>query len=73
MKIVLLPIILALTGCSVYAPDAGHEVVLVDKPWFFGHGGVESEPVKTGRSWAALTTEGDRVAARALDTSLRQV
>jgi regulator of protease activity HflC (stomatin/prohibitin superfamily) len=58
MKIVLLPIILALTGCSVYAPDAGHEVVLVDKPWFFGHGGVESEPVKTGRSWAALTTEG---------------
>jgi regulator of protease activity HflC (stomatin/prohibitin superfamily) len=58
MKIAMLPIVLALAGCSVYAPDAGHEVVLVDKPWFFGHGGVESEPVKTGRTWAAITTEG---------------
>lgn len=58
MKIALSAIILALAGCSVYAPDAGHEVVLVDKPWFFGHGGVESEPVKTGRTWAAITTEG---------------
>jgi regulator of protease activity HflC (stomatin/prohibitin superfamily) len=58
MKIVLFTIVLALAGCSVYAPDAGHEVVLVDKPWFFGHGGVEAESVKTGRTWAAITTEG---------------
>jgi regulator of protease activity HflC (stomatin/prohibitin superfamily) len=58
MKIVLSAIILTLAGCSVYAPDAGHEVVLVDKPWFFGHGGVETESVKTGRTWAAVTTEG---------------
>jgi len=48
----------ALVGCSSYAPDAGHEVVLVKKPWFFGHGGVEPEPVTTGRVWAAMTTEG---------------
>jgi len=47
-----------LSACSVYAPDAGHEVVLVDKPWLFGHGGVESEPVKTGRTWTAITTDG---------------
>ena len=58
MKIALSAVTLALAGCSVYAPDAGHEVVLVDKPWFFGHGGVESAPVKTGRTWAAITTEG---------------
>jgi regulator of protease activity HflC (stomatin/prohibitin superfamily) len=58
MKIGLLAIALALAGCSVYAPDAGHEVVLVDKPWFFGHGGVEPEAVRTGRTWAAVTTEG---------------
>ena len=45
-------------GCSVYAPDAGHEVVLVEKPFFFGHGGVDPEPVKTGRSYGALSTEG---------------
>ncbi len=49
---------LLLSACSVYAPDAGHEVVLVKKPWFFGHGGVEATPVTTGRTWAAVTTEG---------------
>jgi regulator of protease activity HflC (stomatin/prohibitin superfamily) len=47
-----------LAGCSVYSPDAGHEVVLIDKPMLFGHGGVEPEPVKTGRTFAAVTTEG---------------
>jgi regulator of protease activity HflC (stomatin/prohibitin superfamily) len=45
-------------GCSVYSPDAGHEIVLVEKPMVFGHGGVDSEPVKTGRSYGAPTTEG---------------
>jgi regulator of protease activity HflC (stomatin/prohibitin superfamily) len=50
--------VLLLCGCSVYAPDAGHEVVLIKKPWFFGHGGVEAKPVTTGRTWAAITTEG---------------
>jgi len=49
---------LILGGCSVYAPDAGHQVVLVEKPWFFGHGGVNPEPVTTGRTWAAITTDG---------------
>ena len=49
---------ICMVGCSTFSPDAGHEVVLVDKPWFFGHGGVESESVKTGRTYAALSTEG---------------
>lgn len=49
---------LALSGCSVYSPDAGHEVVLIEKPWFFGHGGVDTEPVKTGRTFTAITTDG---------------
>src|SRR5712675_1715205 len=48
----------AFSGCSVYSPDAGHEVVLVDKPWIFGHGGVEQGSVKTGRTFAAISTEG---------------
>jgi regulator of protease activity HflC (stomatin/prohibitin superfamily) len=47
-----------LTACSVYSPDAGHEVVLVEKPWFFGHGGVDPDPVKPGRTFAAFSTEG---------------
>lgn len=59
----LIPLLL-LSGCSVYSPDAGHEVVLVRKPWFFGHGGVEEQPVKTGRTWAAFSTEGVDVEMR---------
>lgn len=54
----LLLAIALLSGCSVYSPDAGHEVVLVEKPWFFGHGGVDPESVKTGRTFAAISTEG---------------
>ena len=36
----MLLVVLALSACSTYAPDAGYEVVLVQKPWLFGHGGV---------------------------------
>jgi len=58
MKQLIALIALTLAGCSVYSPDAGHEVVLIEKPWFFGHGGVDPDPVKTGRTFAAITTEG---------------
>jgi regulator of protease activity HflC (stomatin/prohibitin superfamily) len=58
MKSLVSVSLLALAGCSIYSPDAGHEVVLIEKPWFFGHGGVNPEPVKTGRTFAALTTDG---------------
>jgi regulator of protease activity HflC (stomatin/prohibitin superfamily) len=55
----VLPLIgLILSGCSVVTPDAGHEVVLIEKPWFFGHGGVSPVAVKTGRTYAALSTQG---------------
>jgi regulator of protease activity HflC (stomatin/prohibitin superfamily) len=59
MKIVLLVLLASLIGgCSAFTPDAGHEIVLIEKPWFFGHGGVEPEPVKTGRTYGAVTTQG---------------
>jgi regulator of protease activity HflC (stomatin/prohibitin superfamily) len=45
-------------GCHSYAPNAGHEIVLVKKPIFFGHGGVDPDPVKTGRTYAAISTDG---------------
>lgn len=47
----------ALSACGVAAPDAGQEAVLVKKPVFFGHGGVADEPVKTGLSFTAFTTD----------------
>ncbi len=59
-KIVSLAIAVAalLAACSSYAPDPGHEIVLVKKPLLFGHGGVVDDPVKTGRSYGAITTKG---------------
>src|SRR4030088_1960082 len=58
MKYLILLIALGLVGCSVYSPDAGHEVVLIEKPWIVGHGGVDSDPIKPGRTFAAITTDG---------------
>ena len=51
-------VVMAMIGCHSYAPNAGHEVVLIEKPIFFGHGGVDSEPVRTGRAYAAISTDG---------------
>jgi regulator of protease activity HflC (stomatin/prohibitin superfamily) len=54
----ILALLAVLAGCRSHAPDAGHEIVLIQKPWFFGHGGVVDEPVTTGRTWVALSTSG---------------
>ncbi len=44
-------------GCILVPIDAGHEGVMVEKPFFFGHGGVDSVPATTGRIWVAPTTQ----------------
>lgn len=44
-------------GVTAVKPDAGYEAVLVHKPMIFGHGGVNQESVKTGRSYVAWTTQ----------------
>ena len=69
MKLVVIGVVAValleiLGGCSTYAPDAGHEIVLVEKPWIFGHGGIDPEPVRTGRTFTALTTDGIDVEMR---------
>lgn len=38
------------TGCGWASAGLGQEIVLVDQPYFFGHGGVQNEPVRTGAS-----------------------
>ena len=35
-------------GCNGVAPDAGQEAVLIQKPWFFGHGGVDPDAGEGG-------------------------
>lgn len=49
--------VLFLAGSGCVAIDAGHEGVLVEKPFFFGHGGVDPIPATTGRVIVAPTTE----------------
>ena len=51
-------IAIGIVGCHSYAPNAGHEIVLIQKPIFFGHGGVDPNPVRTGRTYAAISTDG---------------
>jgi regulator of protease activity HflC (stomatin/prohibitin superfamily) len=43
-------------GCRSVAPDAGQVAVLVDKPVFFGHGGIRAQAVETGRTYVWFST-----------------
>lgn len=48
----------------VFSPssvDVGEEGVMVKKPWVIGHGGVDSESIRTGLVWTAWSTEVVRV------------
>lgn len=58
------------TGCGSVAPIEGHEAVLVKHPLIFGHGGVDPEPIKTGRSFVALTTDERMVDMRPIQKKI---
>lgn len=55
--ICVLVMALFLASCNKVSVDAGEEAVLISKPWFFGHGGVDEKPVRTGFSWVWFTTD----------------
>lgn len=65
----VLAVLLTGTGCVMVAVEAGHEGVLVEKPFFFGHGGVDPIPATTGRVAVAPTTEVIDVDIRPLQYS----
>lgn len=48
--------LLVTIGCGTVSPDAGTQGVLIYKPMFFGHGGVDQTPVQPGLTWVAWTT-----------------
>lgn len=48
---------LLLMGTACVAIEAGHEGVLVEQPFVFGHGGVDPVPTTTGRIWVVPTTK----------------
>ena len=60
-------VMLVTAGCV--AIEAGHEGVMVEQPFFFGHGGVDPSPTKTGRVWVAPTTKVIEVDVRPLQYS----
>ncbi len=62
-------LLLGSSGCLLIGVEAGHEGVLVAKPFFFGHGGVDPVPAPTGRVAVALTTEMISVDVRPLQYS----
>lgn len=44
------------TACGMASPDPGFDAVLVRKPWFFGSGGVDPQPVRNTTAYIALST-----------------
>lgn len=44
--------------------EPGFEAVLVDQPYFFGHGGIRQETVKTGAVWTWGSTHATQVDMR---------
>ena len=48
-----------LSSCHGVRPNADEEAVLIKKPWFFGHGGVDETPVTTGCTWCWWSTSSE--------------
>ena len=55
---VLITVVL-FTSCHSVSPDADEEAVLIYKPWFFGHGGVEQDAVESGLTWCWWSTHSE--------------
>lgn len=47
---------IAMTSCRGVSCDADEEATLVEKPWFWGHGGVNEEAVGAGLKWCWAST-----------------
>ena len=56
--VIMLTMSMTMTSCiGCTTANADEEIVLIDKPWFLGHGGVQSEPVETGLEWIWWSTD----------------
>lgn len=57
---IALMVSLTMTSCHGVAPEADEEAVLIDYPWFFGHGGVQEKPVTSGLTWCWWSTSSEK-------------
>lgn len=55
--LVALMITTLFASCTTVSPDYGQEAVKIHKPWFFGQGGVDMEPVETGLQYTWFSTD----------------
>ena len=51
--------VVLLTSCHSVSPDADEEAVLIYKPWFLGHGGVDMDAVESGLTWCWWSTHSE--------------
>lgn len=59
------------TGCGTASPNAGYEAVLIEKPWIFGHGGINPEPVRTGMTITAISTDAVYVSMQPIQAHVK--
>lgn len=50
---------MTMISCHSVSPDADEEAVLIYKPWFFGHGGVDDTAVESGLTWCFWSTHSE--------------
>lgn len=50
-------LLVTMASCSYVTVNGDEEAVLVKKPFFFGHGGIDDVPVSSGRIMVAATTD----------------
>ena len=50
-------ILISMSSCSVVSVNGGEEAVFVEKPYIFGHGGVDLAPLTQGSAWCAVSTD----------------
>jgi regulator of protease activity HflC (stomatin/prohibitin superfamily) len=54
-------VLFLIAGCHSITTDPGNETVIVDNPWFLGHGGPREETQKPGLSWYWFSTDSVQV------------
>lgn len=58
MMCIAFMVMLSMSSCiGRTTVNADEETVLIEKPWFVGHGGVEDTPVETGLTWIWMSTD----------------
>lgn len=57
LSIIAIVMMTMLTSCYRVTPNGGEESVLIMKPYIFGSGGVDSDPVSAGAKWCVWTTD----------------